>query len=108
MRSRVRLEDIIISFRDAIVRRGSNLVGYDSDAVSCCTCCRPGFHRIRHYGLLANANRKTQIATARRAAIAQIAIAHRHRESALGRGDDSGYASCRRYSGSFIFLRNVL
>src|SRR5260370_10804435 len=24
-----------------------------------------GFHRIRHYGLLANANRKTQIATAR-------------------------------------------
>jgi hypothetical protein len=23
-----------------------------------------GFHRIRHYGLLANANRKTQIATA--------------------------------------------
>jgi hypothetical protein len=25
----------------------------------------PGFHRIRHYGFLANANRKTQIATAR-------------------------------------------
>ena len=24
-----------------------------------------GFHRIRHYGLLANANRKTHIATAR-------------------------------------------
>ncbi len=24
-----------------------------------------GFHRIRHYGLLANANRKTQIASAR-------------------------------------------
>ena len=24
-----------------------------------------GFHRIRHYGLLANANRKNQIATAR-------------------------------------------
>jgi hypothetical protein len=24
-----------------------------------------GFHRIRHYGLLANANRKTNIATAR-------------------------------------------
>jgi hypothetical protein len=28
-----------------------------------------GFHRIRHYGLLANANRKTQIATARPTAV---------------------------------------
>jgi hypothetical protein len=31
------------------------------------------------------------------------------RESPLsGGGDDGGYASWRRYSGSFIFLRNVL
>ena len=30
-----------------------------------CTCCPGGFHRIRHYGLFANANRAGNIATAR-------------------------------------------
>ena len=36
-----------------------------SCAVSCCTFCPAGFHRIRHYGLLANAGRRDHLARAR-------------------------------------------
>ena len=36
-----------------------------SSAAFSCTCCPSGFHRIRHYGLFANANRAETIATAR-------------------------------------------
>ena len=36
-----------------------------SCAASCCTCCPAGFHRIRHYGLLANTGRRMNLAVAR-------------------------------------------
>jgi len=44
-----------------------------SCAASCCTCCLSGFHRIRHYGLLANAYRKTHIRHCSRASASAYA-----------------------------------
>lgn len=64
-----------------------------------------GFHRIRHYGLLANANRKTQIATARELlhqpvpeVTAELADAH------AGRGSVRPTFLCRHCGAAMLVI----
>ncbi len=65
-----------------------------------------GFHRIRHYGLLANANRKTHIATARELLHQPVpAVAEVPREAHTGTGCVKPTFVCRHCGAPMIVIQ---